>query len=282
MAIDQRGDAAQVLGDLKRPMAPGWEHDVTDELLREDIAAAAAGDPARRLADAAELARRLRSLESRRAARARRRAAEADAERTRRALDLARARRTPLLALVAVLLAALAVSSWLYLRAESANTRALSEAARAQTVTKFLTDDLLSAANPFLAADPNITVKDLLKTAAGDLGHRFAPGSLDRAAIEQAIGNAYVGLSQPDRALPLLNEALAIRRKVLGDASPQTEAVRLDIAELNNRNLNYKDMQAQGESVLAAGRAAGRLDSRGHQPPGPQYAGRGAGGGLAG
>jgi non-specific serine/threonine protein kinase len=249
------------VGDLKRPMAPGWEHEIADELLREDIVAAAAGDPARRLADAAELARRLRSLEARREERARERATQAEVESTRRALDLARARRTPLLALVAALLVGLAASSWLYWRADAANTRARSEAARAQTVTKFLTDDLLSAANPFLAADPNITVKDLLKTAAGDLGHRFAPGSLDRAAIEQAIGNAYGGLSEPERALPLLDSAFATRRKALGDADPQTQAVRLDIAELDNRNLDFKDMRAEGQRVLDAGRAGGQLDA---------------------
>ena len=47
-----------VVGDLHRPLAPGWERDVDDELLREDIAAAADIEPARRLGDAGELARR--------------------------------------------------------------------------------------------------------------------------------------------------------------------------------------------------------------------------------
>jgi TolB-like protein/DNA-binding winged helix-turn-helix (wHTH) protein/cytochrome c-type biogenesis protein CcmH/NrfG len=59
-----------VVGDLKRPLAPGWEDDVEDALLREDIAAAAAGKPERRLTDAAALAERLRTLEKRRAERA--------------------------------------------------------------------------------------------------------------------------------------------------------------------------------------------------------------------
>ena len=59
-----------VVGDLHRPLAPGWERDVADELLREDIAAAADIDPSRRLGDAGELARRLRSLDERAATRA--------------------------------------------------------------------------------------------------------------------------------------------------------------------------------------------------------------------
>ena len=36
-------------GDFRKPLAPGWEADIDDPLLREDIADAACGDPARRL-----------------------------------------------------------------------------------------------------------------------------------------------------------------------------------------------------------------------------------------
>ena len=37
-----------VVGDLRRSIAPGWEADVGDELLCEDIALAAAANPERR------------------------------------------------------------------------------------------------------------------------------------------------------------------------------------------------------------------------------------------
>ena len=56
-----------VTADFDRALAPGWERDVTDALLREDIAACVDGDPARRLPSAAELAQHLRSLDERRA-----------------------------------------------------------------------------------------------------------------------------------------------------------------------------------------------------------------------
>ena len=250
-----------VVGDLRRALAPGWERDVSDELLRDDISASAAGDPARRLGDAAELARRLRTLEARREEQARERAAQADVEQTRRALDLARARRGPLLAFMAALLVGFAISTWLYLRAEAAHRAARTETARALAVTRFLTDDLLSAANPFLAADPNITVKALLASAAGDLDHRFAPDLLDRAAIEMAIGRAYDGLSAPKRALPLLQSALAARRKTLGDSNPETQAVRLAIAEVYARNLDMKAEKAVAQQVLDIGRAGGNFDA---------------------
>ena len=54
------------VGDLERPLAQGWERDVADELLREDIAACVEGDPALRLTSAKELADRLATLSKRR------------------------------------------------------------------------------------------------------------------------------------------------------------------------------------------------------------------------
>ena len=58
-----------VTGDLTRALAPGWERDVDDELLREDIAGCVDGRPERRLGTAEQLADRLRSVEERRAQR---------------------------------------------------------------------------------------------------------------------------------------------------------------------------------------------------------------------
>jgi non-specific serine/threonine protein kinase len=253
-------------GDLRRPLAAGWESLIADPLLREDIAAAAAGDPAQRLSDAAELAHRLRTLPERRAARARAEAEAKDAARTRRALELARARRTPLLALIGVLLVAFAASTSLYVRADRAQAhaeaqavradraqvRAEAQAARAKAVTEFLTDDLFSAANPLLGADPNIPVRSVLGVAAADLERRFPPGSPDRAAIEAAIGGAYAGLADQAHALPLLRAALTTLRTQLGDADPQTQAVRLVIATLAEHRLDSDGMRQAGQDILAA------------------------------
>ena len=55
-----------VIADAQRPLAYGWERDVPDPLIRDDIAACVDGDPARRLPAAADLAARLRALDQRR------------------------------------------------------------------------------------------------------------------------------------------------------------------------------------------------------------------------
>lgn len=47
------------VGDLNRPLAHGWERDIRDDQLKDDIAACVDGDPDRRLPSARELAQRL-------------------------------------------------------------------------------------------------------------------------------------------------------------------------------------------------------------------------------
>jgi DNA-binding winged helix-turn-helix (wHTH) protein/serine/threonine protein kinase/tetratricopeptide (TPR) repeat protein len=58
-----------VIGDFRKPLSPGWESDIEDPLLREDIAQAAHGDPGRRLARARDLVQRVVNLDRRRAER---------------------------------------------------------------------------------------------------------------------------------------------------------------------------------------------------------------------
>jgi class 3 adenylate cyclase/predicted esterase len=55
-------------GDFNRALATGWERDVTDPLIREDIAACVDHDPDKRISGPEELAKRLRSHAERRAA----------------------------------------------------------------------------------------------------------------------------------------------------------------------------------------------------------------------
>jgi len=114
-----------IVGDLAKPLAQGWEADVDDGLLRDDIAACVAGDPDARLRSADLLAERLRSLGERRIARDREREqAKRDARRRRvfRASVAASA--------VLLLVAATAIAG--YLRADRERRRAEEAEARAR------------------------------------------------------------------------------------------------------------------------------------------------------
>ena len=55
-----------VVGDFGRVLAPGWEREVGDDLLCEDIAAMVDGDPELRLGDANQAAIRIENLAQRR------------------------------------------------------------------------------------------------------------------------------------------------------------------------------------------------------------------------
>ena len=94
-----------VVGDFRRPLAPGWEAGVDDLLLREDIADAACGDPALRLKTAAELAHRLATLDRRRSEREQ----QAESARRRQFAEKRRARfyaRIPWILLAVLVMAA--------------------------------------------------------------------------------------------------------------------------------------------------------------------------------
>lgn len=93
-----------VTADSARPIGEGWQRDVKDDLLREDIALCVDGDPARRFPSATALADRLRSLPERAREATRRAAAEV------RELQRHRRQRTLILSTAAaVLIAAIAL-----------------------------------------------------------------------------------------------------------------------------------------------------------------------------
>src|SRR6267378_1216266 len=108
-----------VVGDFGKPLSPGWEGEIEDVLLREDIAKAACGDPRKRLNSAEELAGRLRDLHRRRVELRRLEQEKARDELVRQRRADARTRR-PWMVLAAVTLAvAIAVSFALYRKAFS-------------------------------------------------------------------------------------------------------------------------------------------------------------------
>ncbi|WP_428381888.1 protein kinase domain-containing protein [Nevskia ramosa] len=250
-----------VVGDFRRPLAPGWETNVADELLRQDIAAAASGDPETRLGEAAQLALRLRSLDLRRLERARELELQAHSRDLEQRLARAQARRGLLRALAATLLLGFAASTALYFRAEGESRRAEAQAQAAQTVTDFLTRNLLSAANPLISADPDIRLRELIGPAADELKRSFPTDSLPAAAIADAIGQAYNGFDDPQRAIPLLESAIEQRRRLLGDGAAETQATRLVLLNAYENANALEPERTLAQAVLDIGRAAGRLDA---------------------
>lgn len=214
-----------VVADWSRPLAPGWERDVDDPLLREDIAGAVDGEPQRRFSDAADLARRLRSLDERRAERAR--SAETLRAQARQAQELAQSeiRRRYLLATVGVLVIGLAGSLFLALKlwnSERARTVALAsarqEAEVADQVTKYVVS-LFDAATPENAAGKPIDPKMLLARGDALITDGFSDPRV-RARMLETVGTLYCKLGYPDPCRKDVSAALDIER-----TRPQDEPI---------------------------------------------------------
>jgi serine/threonine protein kinase len=205
-----------VVGQLGRAVAPGWREGIEDPLLVEDLAATLHGTPENRLANATELAARLRTLDERRAA------VQEEARREKRRLrleGLARRRRLYWMAAAAALMLLVAMGSltgWaLHEKRKEADARREAEA-----VTKFLTE-LFDIADPFSQRSigtvvPELSVVQLLELGADRLDTAFLEEPHIRAQLLHKLAKIFMGLGQLQQAQELFESSLAIREEVYG------------------------------------------------------------------
>lgn len=218
-------------GDFRRPMASGWERDVADEMVREDLAQATDGSPTRRIATAAEFARRLRRREQRRVERERDRQAAIQARDTMQALERSKARRPWVIAALVLLAVGAGVSLWMYHGADLARQAADRETARLETVNRFLNDDLLAAADPTAPGSTNNpTIREVLERAGARLDRRFAGDPLALATLHLTLGKAWSGLSDYAAAVEHDRRATELLVKTRGPADPSTLEAKYQLA----------------------------------------------------
>lgn len=208
-----------LVGDLKRPLAPGWERDIDDALLREDIAATCDQSILHRLRDASELAQRLRRLAARHAERAAEAQARSEATRLRQHLARVQLRRRWQWAVSAALLIGAGVSTALYWQASNAEQRALQAEAVASAATEFLDQSVLGAADPYRAGGGlKVTVASVLDAAVADFKTLKAQPALQlRLGLTLASAYHNLGLEPQAREIGLL--ALSTTQKAGVDGS---------------------------------------------------------------
>ncbi|MEJ1962315.1 MAG: winged helix-turn-helix domain-containing protein [Gammaproteobacteria bacterium] len=180
-----------LVGDFRKPLTAGWEADIADPLLRQDIAAAAAGDPARRLQSATELAQRLRHLGERGQEDERLRAADERARAAEQRLERTRARRPWIVAVSFALALGTAVSLYLAWQAMQDRNRAEHESNIAESVSRFLGEDLLSRSSPYVSGKPDESLVAAIKAASGDIDTRFAFEPAVAARLHQTMAKAF-------------------------------------------------------------------------------------------
>lgn len=209
-------------GRIGQPMASGWEKDVDDERLREDLRLATDGQPERRLATAAELADRLRNLAQRRTDAARQQRDQDDARRGREALARAQARKPIVYALFGVLAAGIAISLWLQQQAVVARNQAHAQLDRANVLARFLNEDLIGRSNPLVQAKgPDVTLRELLLTARDRVPARFASQPATAATLHGSLASQFNAVDLFPEAEAQARQALALLER---DGVSQDEA----------------------------------------------------------
>lgn len=224
-------------GALGRPLAPGWERDIDDELLRQDIAAATDQQPRHRLSSAALLAQRVRELPQRRAQQASAQAAAERAAADQAALARSRAQRPWRLAALATLAAGTALSTWLYIDQRQSAAGLAREVAATQALNRLLREDLIAAANPGLDGRADITVADALRGAAARIDAKYAAlPAAQRGRLHAAMQQALAELSLAKEAAEAGRRAVALLADAPGElAALQNARLRLavDLVQLS-------------------------------------------------
>lgn len=238
-----------VSGDFRRPLAAGWELHVADELLREDIAAAAAGDPGLRLESARVIAQRVSSLEERRLARTRERTVRRELESARARLQQARVRRPWVIAAAITMVVGFAVSLGLLWQVSVSRSEATHQLMVAEAVNDFLQNGLLARANPYKAGRADLSVGEALDAAATEVDVRFRDQPELAATTHRSLGLAYRALTQDQKSLLHFEQALALYGSAGPSPSEEVQRTRLDVALEYGRLSRFDDMRRQIDVV---------------------------------
>jgi DNA-binding winged helix-turn-helix (wHTH) protein len=247
-----------VVGNWDKPLAAGWEREVPDDLLRADIAAAVDGDPDRRLANAGELARRLRQLGTRRMR------LEADKSAAVRLIELQKKvertqwRRRWMTGTAAVLALGLVSTLGLYFKllgterqresalqqAQSEARRAESEGKRATAIKDFLID-VFRINDPRIASDRghgSLTAKELLDIGSERIKRDFAADPPTQIELLGVTASIFDEIGEHQRYSALHDDYAALTRTHYGERSPRYITAVLDAAE---HEIRYGDASKQ-------------------------------------
>jgi eukaryotic-like serine/threonine-protein kinase len=233
-----------LVGDFRKPLTPGWESDIADPLLRQDIADAAAGDPTRRLQNATELANRLRRLEERRNESELLRAADARARAAEQRLEQARTRRPWIAAAACALALGAGVSIYLAWQAMQERNRAEHESAIAESVSRFLGEDLLSRSSPYRSGKPDESLVAAIKAASADIDRRFAFEPAVAARLHQTMARAFDGRNDWDDARDAYAHAAQLWNQVDGPLSQDAIIAHLQLLQMQARSYREGTLEA--------------------------------------
>lgn len=253
-----------LVGDLRRPMAPGWEREIDDPLLRRDIAEATDSDPSRRLADASELAERLRCLPQRHAERERHEAEERAAASLRQTLERNRARRPWVIAAMVVLGVGATCSSLLWWHSERQRGIAQRQIARAEAVVRFLDHALGAISTGNSGHGNNATIKEMLEYASTPGNGYLSDDPEVRGDIHALLGRSWRNLGDSLRGVGEYRTAVRGYAQAFGENHEVTLKTRYMLVRTLAYVQTAQSFAEAGQLLDETDRlAAGRLQQEG-------------------
>ncbi len=109
------------------------------------------------------------------------------------------------------------------IRAAEAERTTRSEAEKVKAINEFLTEDILTQAEPGKnAAESKVTLREVLDRAAGKVGERFREKPEVEIALRRAMYRTYHGLGAWEKAEQQAVATLALERRLYGDDGVQS------------------------------------------------------------
>jgi serine/threonine protein kinase len=138
-------------------------------------------------------------------------------------------------------------------RANAALETARREAAASKRVTDFLTG-MFKVSDPGEARGNTITARELLDRAAKDVETALSGDPVLQSRMMDTMGGVYASLGLYPRAAALVEQALAIRTRVLGADDPDTLRSATKLGGIYSRSARYADAERLLSDALERGR----------------------------
>ncbi len=122
--------------------------------------------------------------------------------------------------------------------------------AEAQAVVDFLTNDVLTSADPARAKRWEVTLSEVLDVASENLEAKFEDKPLVEASIRHTLGKTYLTVGRYDEAEPHIKRTHQICQEQLGEEHPDTLSSCASLALLYLRQGRYAEAEPLFREIL--------------------------------
>ncbi len=227
-------------GNIDKPMATGWQTEIHDPLLQEDIANATHGEVRLRTESAASLKNSLEHIEDRRLELEIKQALQVRTEAAEAALKRSQARRPWIYATSLALALGFCGSVFFAVNAKSAQDKAEANNKQTQAANEFLRDVLISGDPRTPGVGPDASVISSLTRAQKLVDDRFSDDIETQLSIKHTIATVYAGL-QDTAEIDVRNNMANIANNYYGSKSDEARIAQYLIAHALIRHGKYKE-----------------------------------------